>query len=521
VRHVAGGRTIALTENVPGHHRRPQWSPDGSQIVFSSGEAIYVVPALGGVPRSLVALDSAQWPADAAWSPDGQHIVYVRGTLRDPGRGVFLQPVGGGAARKLADTFNAHSPSWSPDGSWIAYVSGNWRFVYGTSDFGNIATSSIWLVSSEGGDPVQVTSDACLNLSPVWMPDSRHLLFVSDVGGARDIYVVEITPSGKPAGPASRLTTGLNAHGVSLSADGSHAAYSAFSHTANIWSIATPSRPPVSSAEAMPVTTGNQVVEDLEISPDGEWLAFDSDLSGNQDIYKMPVGGGEPQQLTTDPAGDFNPSWSPDGKEIAFHSLRSGTRGIYVVSTNGGPDSPVVDTESHETVPDWSPDGKQLVYGVWGDPTQLYVISREGAEAQWGEPRQLTAEANGGQTGQWSPDGSLIAYVGTNEIWLVAPPDGPARRLIENPNPDPASALYFGNPIWSLDGRSVYFRALDSQGNPAIWSVPVTGGTPTLLVRFDDPVRQSLRGDFTTDGGRFYFTITSRESDVWVLTLER
>jgi hypothetical protein len=46
----------------------------------------------------------------------------------------------------------------------------------------------------------------------------------------------------------------------------------------------------------------------------GQWLAYDSNINGNQDIFKMPVAGGEPQQLTRNMGDNFNPTWSPDGK---------------------------------------------------------------------------------------------------------------------------------------------------------------------------------------------------------------
>ena len=54
------------------------------------------------------------------------------------------------------------------------------------------------------------------------------------------------------------------------------------------------------------------------MTPDGQWLVFDSDRGGNADIYRMRLPGGTPEQLTTDPRDDFIPRWSADGREIAF-----------------------------------------------------------------------------------------------------------------------------------------------------------------------------------------------------------
>ncbi len=74
-------------------------------------------------------------------------------------------------------------------------------------------------------------------------------------------------------------------------------------------------------------------------------------------------------------------------------------------------------------------------------------------------------------------------------------------------------------PEWSSDGQTVYYKAVDSEGTASFWSVPVAGGTPQLLVRFDDPSRRSNRLEFTTDGERFFFTIGRQESDVWLMEL--
>ena len=75
----------------------------------------------------------------------------------------------------------------------------------------------------------------------------------------------------------------------------------------------------------------------MRVSRDGRWLLYDSNLKGNSDIYRIPIGGGEPEQLTNDPADEFAPDLSPDGGAIAYHSWRRGTRDIEVKPLDGGP----------------------------------------------------------------------------------------------------------------------------------------------------------------------------------------
>ncbi len=510
IRQIAGGRTIGLTESFPGNHRWPQWSPDGTRIAFQSEEAIYVVPALGGVPKRLVEPASEGSIRTPSWSPDGKQIAYTEG------RNIYIHPVDGGEPRKIAEAYEPYSLSWSPDGSKLAYVSGNPSFLFGRPHIGNIAPCSIWCVSIEKGSPVQLTDNQYLNVSPVWAADGRNILFVTSQGGSRDIYQLPLKASAVPVGSPIRMTTGLNASTISLSADGKKLAYSIFTYNSNIWSIEIPKEKAISISEAIPITTGNQAIEGIGVSPDGKWLAFDSNRSGNQDIYKMPVGGGELERLTTHPSDDFIPSWSPNGKEIVFYSFRKGNRDIHLMTADGGSIRQLTDDPAQERYPDWSPDGKHLVFQ--SDKTgrqELFVLSRLKEDTDWGVQKQLTFE--GGTTPRWSPDGSLIAYISDSGL-LVIPQEGGDPRILVSRH-DPATIPIPQFPEWSADGRVVYFKASDAEGHSSFWSVPALGGTPKLLVRFDNPSRKSIRPEFSTDGFRFFFTLTENKSDIWVMDL--
>ena len=92
-----------------------------------------------------------------------------------------------GTTKKVADALDVHSLNWSPSGSMIAFVSGNSGWVTG-GRLGNIAPSSIWILTLADGRTSRVTDDISLNTSPVWMPDGQSLLFVSNRSGSRDIY---------------------------------------------------------------------------------------------------------------------------------------------------------------------------------------------------------------------------------------------------------------------------------------------------------------------------------------------
>ncbi len=514
VQQIAGGPPLRLTEGLPGSHRWPQWSPDGSRIAFSvsregSPMEVYVVPALGGVPRRLVeAAAAGQAVLGIAWSPDGKDITYsVQGSDYSSGDVYRRRLERGGERRKIASGAFIFPLSWSGDGERIVYAEGNSGYVI----FGNIARSSLWVVPAAGGDPLPLTDRTGIDHSPVWALDGSRVLFVSDRGGGRDIYQMEIDGSGSPLGSPLRLTTGLNVHTISLSADGARLAYSVLTSRQNLWSIAIPADGPVSVREATPVTTGNQVIESGAVSPDGKWIAFDSDRSGNHEIYMKPIEGGEPQQLTNDPAPDFLPDWSPDGREIVFQSQRAGNRDIFVMSADGGLVRQLTHHPAEDMYPDWSPDGKTVLFmSNRTGRMEVHSLSSEEGEPGGQVPRQLTRE--GGLWPKVSPDGRWVAFASADGISIMAPDGSDSRLLVRT-----SDVVY---PAWSLDSSTLFYVQGTIEPLTGLWAISISGGQPQLLVRFDDPSRPSLRSEFSTDGRRFFFSRNEFESDLWLMELE-
>jgi Tol biopolymer transport system component len=118
--------------------------------------------------------------------------------------------------------------------------------------------------------------------------------------------------------------------------------------------------------------------------------------------------GGGVMQLTFNGAEDSWPRWSPNGEWIAFHSNVDGNFEIYIVRPDGTDLTRVTDYTGLDQFPEWSPNGKQLA--IRRD-TDLYLIDLDGSN-----PIQLTDEAIGfNQMASWSPDGKKLAFLSTRE----------------------------------------------------------------------------------------------------------
>ena len=511
IRPLRGGRTIPLSDDSASVETHPQWSPDGSQLLFLTRGGVSIGPALGGSSRPLIPPAGTRVVTTATWSPNAGQIAFVRSDS------LLIVTVDGGNVEHVATGDDLHSCQWSPNRKWIACVSQNAIASRPGVQFGNLAPSAIVLFPVAGGEPTRIAEPNAVNQSPVFSGDGRRLLYVSNKDGPRDIYAIELRSSGQPQGEATRLTTGLGASSISMSANGQRLAYSVYTARANIWSLPVPASGTVRLEEATVLTTGNQVIESMRVSWDGRWLLYDSDLRGNADIYRIPLGGGTPEQLTSDAAEEFSPDLSPDGRAVVYHSWRSGTRDVEVKPLDGGPVERLTRTSGSESRPRWSPDGNSILFF---DQVSFNVfIMRRDQNGVWSEP--VIAAGPSAQLAEWSPDGRRIAYKVADAEGLQGPIHVlslQGGKLIELFRPS-ASAPPADNMQWSNDGKIILYKAHDEFGRTSFWAVSALGGRPRLLARMTDPSRQSSRLDFASDGKRLYFAIEDRQSDVFVAEL--
>jgi Tol biopolymer transport system component len=255
---IDGSDLVQLTDISEGACQ-PEWSPDGTRLVFISpcpknqesypGSSLFLIDADGGNLTPLPGAPGGDY--DPSWSPYGGKIAFT--SLRDGGMPqiYILSLVDNSVIELPDDTQRAnYHPAWSPDGKLIAFIGGDNRIWAMSPDSTNRHSLSI------GGADFK-------NMDPVWYPDGSALIFtrstIDNESGITWLMAVQYQFSG-----------------------------------------------------ALPVELGDSdYSSEVSISPDGFWIVFKSFITGTHDIYFMRFNGIDRQVLFNDAAYDFDPAWRP------------------------------------------------------------------------------------------------------------------------------------------------------------------------------------------------------------------
>jgi Tol biopolymer transport system component/predicted Ser/Thr protein kinase len=506
---VVGAKTNLAVDH-DGYDGKPSGSPNGEWIAFVSdrgSEGIFYMPVTGGRVSQLVSIpfdysssESLRSIPSLGWSPDGSQMAYtIRGEL-------YTVPFPGGAPTRVPIEVNAAEPAWSPDGDRIAFTE-----VTGES---STTLTTIWTVRTDGTSPVQITSGEYYDRRPTWSADGKRMFRISDQGGSIDIWSVPVNSRGRPVGLETPLTGGAGVGSLAISPDGARLSYSKVAESANIWSIDTVTDRTYRIDEATQLTSWNNLIEFLAFSPDREWLAFDSNRSGNSDIWLMRKDGTELQQLTRDPDHDFAPSWSPDGSQVLFYSFRTGNRDLFLISASGGTAEQLTDSPADDRFARWSPAGDRIAfYSDRSGNYELWLIDLGTREL-----KQLTTSAAEDAYPIWSPDGTELIFrsdrTGNLEVYRIAVDGGEPVQLTDQG----WTALWL--LAWDAVSGVVYVTADGGPGVEGrnIWAVSPADGSARVQVDFQQS-RRYPSYSLATDGRNLYFPVSERAGDIWVADL--
>ena len=216
------------------------------------GSALFVVPALGGSPGGWLATfpgASRFRRAGPATGVESLSAVRMACTSMDAGNPKSTRLVAAGQEVTVAGLV----AGWTTDrvrqpGDLLHVRRGEFGQRLDQHDFRGRRRRA--------GRTTRVTTGDWLDVNPLWMPDGRALLFISSRGGGRDVFRQRLDSNGQPEGEPDRMTSGLNAHGISLSFDGRLLAYSSYVQRANIWSVPLLTDRPASVRDALQVTSG-------------------------------------------------------------------------------------------------------------------------------------------------------------------------------------------------------------------------------------------------------------------------
>jgi Tol biopolymer transport system component/tRNA A-37 threonylcarbamoyl transferase component Bud32 len=469
-----GGDEAALTA---GPDERPRISPDGTQVLFVRDEggrfSLYRVPVVGGEPRKV--LDDAY---DGDWSPDGGQVVFLR--TREEGQTIvcilgIVDPRGQGA-QEIARVENARLdfPRWSPDGDTIAAVRS------GTEN----APNTIFLVDGDGGNPRSVTPPAPAGLlsAVAWTGNGSALVYAqansfAAAAGTSSRIIRQDVGSGRPE---VLMWIPARAEVIDISGPGSLVVGTS-SNRQNLTEITLSG--PVSEAGRRWLTRGNSLDRQPTYSPDGQWILFTSNRTGNLDLWKLSTTTGAVRRITEDSADDWDPAFTPDGRQIVWSSSRSGHFEIWICAADGTGARQLSDDGFDAENPTVTSDGQWVVYNS-GSPAKagIWRIHPDGTGAERIIPGTWS-------TPDVSPDGRHVAFRTSQEprtLWVARIADG---KILE-PSIYLPGNITNARPRWLPDGRSLAFVGTNEAGAQGIFAQAFspgrdTRGTRRVLAGFD------------------------------------
>ncbi len=486
-----GGEARLLTSG-SGFKTDPVFSPDGSKIAFTGdydgNVDVYVIPATGGVPRRLThhpAVDEV-----VGWSADGKQVLF-RSSRNSYSRfnRLFTVSLEGGLPRELPLPM-AEFGAFSPDGKHIAYVpvDNNRRLsAIGWKRYRGGKASRVWIANVSDLSLVQLPRETSNDSNPMWMGEKVY--FLSDRNGPFSLFSYD--PRSKKV---EQALPGNGSDIKSAAAGPGAIVYEQFG-SLNLFDPATGKSKAV--AVTVPADLPNvrphfkkveSEIDTARLSPSGARAVFEA----HGDILTAPAEKGDIRNLTSTPAAmERDPAWSPDGKWIAYFSDESGEYQLFLKSPDGMSEPRKISLGAQPSFfygPTWSPDSKKIAFtdkrlNLW------YVDLAKGVPVKIDADNYDAPERSLDPV--WSPDSRWVAYTKRlishmHAVFAYSLEQGKSLQLTDGLS----DARY---PAFDQKGQYLYFTASTDAGPTTGWldlssiNRPVTRSAYLIVLRKDQP----------------------------------
>ena len=453
-----GGDARRLTTGA-GVESNPSFSPDGQLIAFSGqydgNTDVFVIPAQGGVPKRLT------WHPDPdtalGWSRDGRRVLFSSSrNSYSRIRELFLASLEGGLEETIPLPIG-HEGSFSPDGQRIAYVPVPRAFSVWKRYRGG-QTTPIWLATMSNSRIEKLPRDNSNDFSPMWVDD--RVFFLSDRNGAvtlfsydtRDRKVTQAVPNSG----MDFKTASAGPGGIVIEQFGQIQLYDL--KTAKLSPVKISLAGDMAELRPKYVNVASRLTS-AHISPTGARALFEA----RGEIVTVPAEKGDPRNLTeTTGVMERDPAWSPDGKWIAYFSDESGEYELHMRDSMGLEPARKIrlaDKPTFYFAPRWSPDSSKIAY-VDAHLTTWYVDIEQRKPIRVDKDRFLASA--GERAPRWSPDSKWLVYGKRLENYLGAIfayslTDAKATQVTDGLS----DARY---PVFDKDGKHLYFTASTDSG---------------------------------------------------------
>ena len=455
-----GGVARRITTN-PGLELFPHFSPDGNWIAFTAqydgNFNVYVMPSVGGQACQLTFVpDIGNIPERMgpnneviSWTPDSKRIVFLsrRDTFNDWFGHLWTVSVDGGLPARLPID-RGGLLAFNADGSQMVYnrIFRNFR-TWKRYTGGMAQKLSLWNFNTHQYE--QITNDEWTDTFPMWSGDTIYFVSDRDSGHRLNLYAMDLKSR------ATRQLTHYTDFDVEWPALSGNTII--FQNGGWLYLFDTKTE---KTHKLDVIIEGDfdqarehwdsteKLIDSADISPDGKRAAF----TARGDVYTVPAEHGAARNLTGTPGiREQNVAWSPDGKWVAYLSDRTGEQAIYIRPQDGMGTEQEITNPGPEFLmpPAWSPDSSKIAYA--DSALHLYYVDVHDRKpvlvdtARYGEITNYS----------WSPDSKWITYDKTPENRY---PMIELYSLIDRKITDATDNFYPSfNPIFDPGGKYLYF----------------------------------------------------------------